>query len=200
VDRLDLMIRKSQLRSPITGVVARRHVEIGQWVRQGEAVADVVQLDPLHVRVNVPESVISRVKRGDQARVIIDALGSGERTATIDQILPEADPQSRTFAVKLLLPNEDLSVLPGFFARVVLVSQTQSAELLVPRDAVVTQQGRSHVVAVRDGAAAVVPVQLGPADGAMIAVTGELEEGEQVVTRGNEALQPGMPLTVLPSR
>src|SRR5690606_13741963 len=79
-----------------------------QWVRQGEAVADVVQLDPLFVRVNVPESVIPQLQSRGEATVIIDALGGETFTARVDQILPQADPNTRTFAVKLLLDNPEM--------------------------------------------------------------------------------------------
>src|SRR5688572_2218758 len=77
VGRLKLMIEKSTVHAPFEGVVERRHVEVGQWIKQGDPVAEVVQLDPLFVRVNVPETVISHIKIGDPATVTFDALGVG---------------------------------------------------------------------------------------------------------------------------
>lgn len=198
LERLNLLIEKSQIRAPFDGVVSRRQVEVGQWISQGDPVGALVQMDPLFVRVNVPEYVIARVKSGDQARVTIDALGGQTLSGVVEQILPEADPASRTVPVKIRLPNPELRIRPGFFARAVLVSGSD-ASLLVPRDAVVTQGGRSHVVAVREGAAVIVPVELGPTSGDRISVRGELNEGESVVIRGNESLMPGTPLQVLSS-
>ena len=190
VARLKLMIDKSQVQTPVPGVVAKRHVEVGQWVKEGDPVAEVVQLDPLWVRVNVPERVLSRLKKGDEARITIDALGGETFTGKVDQILPEADPASRTFQVKLLVPNPEGKVRPGFFARATLLSKSKS-QLVVPRDAVVQRGTSAHVVVARSGKAVVVPVKRGPAEGEMVAVTGELTEKDVVVTRGNEQLRGG---------
>ena len=197
VDRLQLMIDKSQVQAPVPGVVSKRHVEVGQWVKEGDPVADIVQLDPLWVRVNVPEGVLSRLAKGDEARITIDALGGEVFTGKVDQILPEADPASRSFQVKLILPNADGRVRPGYFARATLLSKSKS-QLVVPKDAVVQRGPASHVIAVRDGKAVLVPVKRGSTQGDMTAVAGELTETDQVVTRGNEQLRGGEPLLVPP--
>lgn len=196
VKRLELVIKKSTIASPLRGVVAGRHVEVGQWLQQGDAVADIVQLDPLFVRVPVPEAQLPSVKIGDKATVIIDALPGRTFTATVAQILPAGDPASRTFPVKLLLDNPDLIIHPGFFARAVF-SSTSDVGMVVPKDAVVYQGPAAHVVAVRDGKAVVVPVTVGPSQGGMIAVSGDLKEGDQVAIYGNEALREGQPVVVL---
>ena len=198
--RLRLLIEKSQIHSPFEGVVERRHVEVGQGITQGDPVAELVQLDPLFVRVYVPESVISKIKIGDSATVTFDALGAGDTsgvTGKIEQILPSADPSSRTFPVKILLPNPELRIWPGFFARAMITSRPQGEGFLVPRDAVVSSGGRHHVAAARGGKAVLVPVKLGTGAGDKVSVSGELNEKDLVVTRGNEALRGGEQLMVL---
>jgi RND family efflux transporter MFP subunit len=196
VARLQLMIDKSQVMTPVPGVVAKRHVEVGQWVKEGDPVAEVVQLDPLWVRVAVPEQVLALVTKGNEARVKIDALGGAIFKGTVDQILPEADPASRSFTVKLLVPNPDGKVKPGFFARATLLSKSAD-QLVVPKDAVVSRGPSAHVVVVREGKAVVVPVKRGATDGDRVAVSGALTEKDVVVTHGNEALQGGEPVMVL---
>jgi membrane fusion protein (multidrug efflux system) len=196
VDVLALQIEKSQTRSPFAGVISRRHVEVGQWVQQGDPVADLVQLDPLFVRVNVPESVIAQLQSGQEAKVRVDALEDAEFAARVEQILPEADPATRTFTVKLLLANPQFKVRPGFFARAVLVGEAPGDALAVPKDAVVTQGARSHVVAVRGGKAAIVPVERGASDARYTLVRGDLKADDKVVTRGNETLAPGQDVVV----
>jgi len=197
VDRLDAAIRKSEVRDPLgDGVVAKRYVEVGQWLKQGDPIADVVWLDPVFVRANVPEYVIAKVKKGDEARVSFDALGDKVFTGTIDQIIPTADPGSRTFPVKILLKNPDLVIRPGFFARATLTAKSESPQFVVPKDAVVNGPRGAHVVAVREGKAVVVPVKPAGAEGDKSYCTGDLKETDRVVTRGNEALHGGEPLAV----
>ncbi|MGB7159854.1 MAG: efflux RND transporter periplasmic adaptor subunit [Tepidisphaeraceae bacterium] len=196
VAMLDLLITKAQIISPIEGVVAKRYIEVGQWVKQGDPIADVVQLDPLHVRVNIPEGLIGRIKVGDGASVTIDALGGESFAGKIDQIIPAPDPSSRTFPIKILLPNPGHKIWPGFFARATITSQSQGAALLVPRDAVVTNGDKHRVIAAREGKAVSVPVTIGPGVGDKVSVTGKLTEKDVVVTRGNEALRGGEDLIV----
>jgi RND family efflux transporter MFP subunit len=197
VARLDEMIRKAEVRCPFAdGVVAKRYVEVGQWIKQGDPVADVVILDPVFVRANVPEYVIAKVKKGDEARVTFDALGAKVFTGTVDQIIPTADVNSRTFPVKILLKNPDHVIQPGFFARATVLARGDSKQFVVPKDAVIAAGEKSHVVAVRDGKAVVVPVVRVGAEAGKVAVTGALEERDTVVTRGNESLRGGEPLMV----
>jgi RND family efflux transporter MFP subunit len=192
--RLALLMDKSQTRSPLSGVIARRHVEVGQWIRQGDPVADLVQLDALWVVVGVPEAAIGEVSVGDQVTVAVDAFGGEQVTGTIEQILPEADPASRTLPIRIRLDNADGRLRPGFFVRATLSRKTAADQYLIPRDALVRTQQDAHVVAVRDGVAAVVPVQVVGASGDRVAVKGELAPGDVVVIRGNENLQGGEPL------
>jgi multidrug efflux system membrane fusion protein len=195
--RFDLLIQKAETRAPVTGVIARRHVEVGQWIRQGDAIADLVQLHPLHVAVNVPEGLIAQLKRGDELEVTIDALAGRVVTATVDQLLPEADQLSRSFPVRLLIDNENLEIRPGFFARVTIESKAGESGFVVSRDAVITSGGRSHVVVVRNATAVIVPVRANPIPGGKMSVEGELTAEDLVVVRGNESLAPGMPVMVM---
>ena len=197
VQRLDTQIRKSEVRDPRgDGIIAKRYVEVGQWVKQGDPVADVVWLDPVFVRANVPEYVIPKIKKGDSARVTFDALPQKEFTGTVDQIIPTADPASRTFPVKILLNNPDFVIRPGFFARATLLAKSETPQFVVPKDAVVSNARGAHVVAAREGKAVVLPVKPAGAEGNKAYVTGELREGDRVVTRGNEALRGGEPLMI----
>ena len=84
----------------------------------------------------------------------IDALGGVTVTGRIEQIIPAADPSSRTFPVKILLPNPELKIWPGFFARAMITSRAQGEGFLVPRDAVVTGGNVHRVIAARDGSPA----------------------------------------------
>lgn len=195
VAELQLQIEKAVIIAPFGGVVNRRFVEVGQWVRQGDPVAELVQLDPLFIRTGVPEGVVSMLKPGDEAQVTVDALG-GSFTGTIAQILPVADPASRTFPVRIQVKNENQLLRPGMFARVTFSRQDEN-QLVVPKDAVTRTEQGTHIVVADNGAAKFVPVQLGPADELNQAVTAEgLKAGDLVVVRGNEALRPGMPVQV----
>jgi len=211
-ERLDTMLAKAKTHSPLEGVISKRYVEVGQWIEKGAAVADLLQLDPLFVEVNVPEEVITRVTKGDPAQVRIDAMGQQSFEGKVDQILPQADPGSRTFRVKILLPNPEFKIWPGFFARATLTSKSEAPQFVVPRDALVTKDAQSHVVVARDvktgpaqgpmgpsttGTAVVVPVTVGRSDSRSVSIAGDLKQGDLAVTRGNESLRGGETLIIM---
>lgn len=197
VARLELVIQKSRVTAPMgKGVVAHRYVEVGQWVKQGDPIADMVWMDPVFVRTNVPESLIARVRKGDKVEITLDAVSDQTFTGVIDQILPVADPQSRTFPVKVLVANPEGTLRPGFFARATLLSSSGTPQFMVSKDALVSTPQGAHVVVARDGKAVIVPVKRGAAQGNKTAVTGELLESDQVVVRGNESLRGGEDLQI----
>jgi RND family efflux transporter MFP subunit len=211
-ERLDTMLAKAKTHSPLEGVISKRYVEVGQWIEKGAAVADLLQLDPLFVEVNVPEEVIARVAKGDPAQIRIDALGQQSFEGKVDQILPQADPGSRTFRVKILLPNPEFKIWPGFFARATLTSKSEAPQFVVPRDALVTKDAQSHVVVARDvktgpaqgpmgpsttGTAVVVQVTVGRSDSRTVSIAGDLKQGDLAVTRGNETLRGGETLIIM---
>jgi multidrug efflux pump subunit AcrA (membrane-fusion protein) len=114
----------------------------------------------------------------------------------VDQILPEADVTTRTFPVRIRVENKDQKVRPGFFATIILKQEVGEGAFVVPRDAIVLSGTDRRVVAVRDSAAVLVPVTLLGGDGQYEVVSGELKDGDVVVTRGNEMLMTGQGVIV----
>lgn len=207
VDRLSDQMKKYTIKTPFAGFVTAEHTELGQWVKQGELVAEVIALDKVHVEVFVPEQFIAFVKKGDTVTVEIPALADRLFTGEVDQIIPQADTRSRTFPVKVLVTNEILDGVPliksGMMARAHLSTGMRTESLLVPKDSLVLggQQRMVYVVVPGDekkpASVRPVPVVVGAAEGNAVAVQADLKPGDQVVIRGNERLRPGQEVTVM---
>lgn len=196
--RLETMIQKSTIRAPFDGLVARRWAEVGGWIGRGGRVAEIVQIDPLYVRIGVPETLMSDLLGVHSAEVSFDAMPGRTFEARLDKILPEADAATRTIPVRLILENDDGLLRPGFFARVVLKSSTRVGPA-VPRDAVVRRGTAAHVVAATERMTArIVPVEIVATSGNMVWIKGEIKPGDLVVTRGNESIRPDQQLIPLP--
>lgn len=196
-DRIATEIRKSKVFAPFDAHVAKRRVEVGQWVKQGDVVADLVQLDPLYVVVAVPDVIAGQIGTGDRASITLDALPGKTLEAPVTHIMPEADMASRMVRMQLTLDNKQMALRPGFLARVVFRKQSGQS-LVVPKNAVVTSAQGSHVVLANNNVAAVVPVQVLKSNASDAVIQGELKAGDLVVTRGNETLFPGATLQYTP--
>lgn len=207
VDKLADQIKKYTIKAPFDGFVVAERTEVGQWVKQGELVAEVVALNEVEVQAQVLENHIPHVRKGMQVRVEVPALPSEVLTGTVDRVVPQADLRARTFPVKIRVTNsisdEGPLLKSGMLARAMLPTGAKQRSTLVPKDALVLG-GREPVVFVvdtesdgaRSGKSRPVAVVLGVAQGRLIQVRGNVQAGQWVVVRGNERLRPGQDVAI----
>jgi RND family efflux transporter MFP subunit len=200
VNLLNDRLAKYTLKSPFAGFVVREYTEAGAWVRQGDPIAEVVDIDPIEIEVKVPEETIRFIARTEKVKVLIPAVRDEPFSGEIAQIVPEADMQSRTFPVIIRVQNSTtdpaMLIRPGMLARVPLPTYATVRGLTVPKDAVVTIGTASTVFKVVAGKAVPVTVVVKVESDDRLLIEGDLSDGDQVVSRGNERLRPGQPLII----
>lgn len=190
--------------APFDGFVAAELTEAGAWVKQGDPVAEVIEIDPVEVEVYVPESIVRFVRPGNAVEVRVEALPGETFGGRIDQLVPLGDARSRTFPVRILVDNppDDLrhALLPGMLAKVSMPSEEPKTWILVSKDALQLGGRQRTVLRVVDGKAEPVAVETGPSLESWIAVepaeAGGLKPGDDVITRGNERVRPGQPVQI----
>jgi RND family efflux transporter MFP subunit len=182
----------------VSGFITRRYTEVGQWLEQGGKVADIVDLRTVLVRIPIHEKDIGRLQIGDTATILFDAFPERPFTGTVKHIIPQADPASRTFPVKIEVVNTpDSALKAGMSARVRLRSGMTQSAVLVPKDAVVRQAANQVVFVVQEEKARMVPIKTGRAyDGLIEVLDGTLKPGDTVVVTGNETLRDQAAVTV----
>jgi RND family efflux transporter MFP subunit len=161
-------------------------------------VVELIDLDTVHVTVDVAERYIGLVKVGQEARVRVDAYPEERFQGRVFAIVPQAQHQARSFPVKIAVQNPEYVLRSGMFARADFAIGEPYMALLVPKDALVSQGGNYVVYIVRDGVANPVPVKLGDAFESLVSVEAEISAGAPVIVRGNERLFPSQPVEVLP--
>ena len=187
-------LAKTVIRSPFTGFLTEKWVEVGQWVQKGGRVAEVIELKRVLVRVPISERQISLVRAGAPARVIIDALDGRSFLGRIRNVIPKADPRSRTFPVEVELENTPrFDIKAGMFARLVLEYGEASRSVLVPKDAILLRTREAAVFVFDKGRVREVRFQPGRSVDSFFEVPrGVLKPGMRVVVKGNESLRNGM--------
>jgi RND family efflux transporter MFP subunit len=193
--------------APFDGYVTAERTEVGQWLKQGEAIAEIAQLDEVDVRASVLGDQVANIGLQTPARVDVSALPNEVFTGHVVLIVPQAEVRSRTFPVKVRVKNRIDGTGPllkaGMLARVALPIGEPRMASLVSKDALVLG-GVKPIVFVVDraskqqtqGVVRSVPVDLGVANGNLIQVTGAVKPGDAVVVRGNERLQHGQAVSV----
>lgn len=186
----------SVIRAPFEGAVAERKINVGEYANTGRALVTLVQDDPLRLRLDVPEADLARI--GINSRVVVSVAAYPGRTfeGVVRRIGASVRAQSRTLPVEAEVPNTKGELRPGFFARasVVLKGENESATV-VPQTAIGTTGSSSRVFVRAGGRVSERLVMVGRQAGDLVAVTGNVNPGDEVAVENVAALSDGAEVT-----
>jgi RND family efflux transporter MFP subunit len=186
------------LRSPISGIVTARNYDNGD-VFGVQPILTVQQLNPLKALVNVSESYFSKVTLNMPVDIQLDVYRSEVFAGNVTLIYPTIDPSTHTFGVEVTIKNNDMRVRPGMYARVTLNFGTQQS-ILVPDMAVQRQVGSNDkyvYVVENDSIAKYRKIELGQRLGDMYEILSGLQDGDQVVSAGQNRLIDGTKVEIV---
>lgn len=166
------------VRAPFAGIVAQRHVEVGEMVGPGQAIMSGISLESLRVSVDVPQSMFDPIREIGKAFVY---AGDQRIAAASLTFYPVADPVTNTFTVRVNLPDGTEGLFPGMFAKVGFIVG-EARRLLVPDSAIVRRSELTAVYVLESDRVALRQVRLGRHYDARIEILAGLAEGEQVAT------------------
>ena len=172
--------------SPVSGVVTKRNVTEGQYVKEGDVLLEVVDLNTVWVHADIFESDIPLIRTGLKVRITAPTLTGGSVQGIVDFLQPAVDPQNRTMTARIQVPNPQMRLRPGMFVQVSLEASLGGDVVSVPRSAVL-DTGKEQVVYVAkdNGVFERRSVEASIAGDEYYAVTRGIKAGERVVTRGN---------------
>jgi RND family efflux transporter MFP subunit len=185
-----------QLRAPIAGFVGVRHLDVGNTVAAGMPVIGVLDLNPVKVRVAIPESEIGKVQQGARATVSIPSLDGREFEGKVEAVGVAADPASRTYTVKITVPNPQHVLRAGMVAETRIYGSAMVNALTVPGDAVVRDaRGVTNVYVYEPTRQRVYArrVEVGAPINNEIEIRVGLNGNEQVVVAGQQNVREGSP-------
>jgi RND family efflux transporter MFP subunit len=178
--------------SPIDGYVSDRTADLGEYVSTTTKVATIVRINPLRVRIDIPEQAITSVSVGQSVSVTTSAWPDRNFSGRIARISPNVTPTSRTLTVEAEIENGNGALKPGQFATVRILQSRAAPAVLVPSRAVRTESGVSRVFVIKDGKAQERQVQLGQSEGDLVEIKNGVVENENVATSNIEQLSDGM--------
>ncbi len=207
--RAELDVEFTKVRAPITGRVSRHLVTVGNLVQGSESGAtlltSIVSLDPIHVYFDMDESIYLRNSRlwfegkrpssrdtPNPVQIMLAGETKPSREGVMDFLDNRLDAGTGTLRGRALVQNQDLSILPGQFARIRVIGSSPYEALLLPDEAVATDQARKIVFVVnKDNVVEARPVVLGPLDEGLRVVREGLRPDDRVIVAGLQRARVG---------
>ena len=205
-DSIRAVIAKKTIRAPFAGRLGIRLVNLGEVLKEGQAIVSLQSLDPIYVNFLLPQQQLAQVHRGLAVRVTIDALPGQVIEGKVTAINPEVDAATRNIRIQATIANPEERLRPGMFVNVALVLPARDKVLAIPATAVLYAPYSDSVFVVEEKNREktnqpfkVVRQQfarLGEKRGDFVSVLSGLREGEVVVSTGVFKLRNGQAVVV----
>jgi membrane fusion protein (multidrug efflux system) len=182
--------------STLDGVVNALHVDPGEFVGEGDPVADIVDAATMRVNFDVPEGDVRFLAQGQDVTVRVDAYPERRWAGRIDFVAWKADPATRTFQVRVVVDNADGHIRPGMIARGAFLRRLIEGAVTAPLFTVQDKGGERIVFVERDGAASARTVALGVIEGDRVQVLEGLEPGDRLIVAGHAEVEDGTRVNV----
>jgi RND family efflux transporter MFP subunit len=182
------------VRAPFAGLVAERVVSVGDYVTRGTKVAVVVRVDPLRIRLTVPEQFVSGISVGQRVSFMVDAYPGRTFEGTVRYVSPALDAAQRALTIEAIVRNPANELKPGLFATARIEQSDHSPGVVVPAGAVHTSAGISRIFVVSGDHAEERIVTLGQTLDGRVEIAKGVKAGERVATKNVAQLADGMPV------
>ena len=184
--------------APFNGVAGPRTFSVGHYLRIGDPVVSIVDLNALEIAFKVPEKYKQNLLPGQTVYLVVDAYPDKKFNGEIFFIDPEVSVDTRTFFVKAKVDNSDKALNPGMFARARLVTEVHENAPTVPWESVIQTESETYLYATDGKTATKYPIRLGRIiqDRAEV-LDSKLSIGQTVIVEGKYAVYDGSEIRVV---
>jgi membrane fusion protein, multidrug efflux system len=177
--------------APMAGYVSDRPADIGEYISPQQKVATIVSLNPLRVRIDVPEQSIPQIHVGESVSVSVAAYPDRSFSGHVARVSPSVTPASRTMTVEADVENPSAELKPGQFATIRVLLPQSAAAVLVPQRALRTISGATYVFVIKNGFAQQRLVQTGQTEGDLVELKSGIAADETIATSNVDQLSDG---------
>lgn len=193
-------LAKTHIRAPWAGLVGRRRVSPGAYVRPGDVITEVARVTQVKVRFSAPERYASELRAGVPVEIAAPAFPDEPFAGRLSVVDPIVDAQTRTIQLTALVQNPGRKLKPGMSANVAVTLAERPDALVVPDEAVFAEGAQNFVYVVKpDSTVARTPVSLGLRDSSRVEVAHGLTAGQRVVTAGHQKIFEGAHVMPIPA-
>lgn len=196
-DETGLKYEPVKIESPISGIVGRTLLDKGASITAQEtAVAIVLNMGQMRVKLNTTEQDTPYLRMGLKAQIQVDAYPDEIFSGEVSRVAQVLDSQTRTLPIEITIPNEDLRLKSGMFARIKIIAAYKKDVLALTQDAVVRELGVNYVFTVEGGLARKKKISLGIQEDGNIEILDGIRENDTVIVFGQQGLKDETPVEI----
>ena len=192
-----ISLNKSLIKSPMKGTVKTRFVKVGEFVRKGDRLAEILEIDRILIKVNIPEQEILQIIVGQKVDIVLYIFENKKIEGQVKKIGLEADASNRTFPVEIEVDNLERKLRPGMLARVTFTQRVDQDQVVVPRHTIMERDRGRIVYVVDNGKAFQREVSIGISQQENVQILKGLSKGEQLVVEGHTKLTDGVEINIV---
>lgn len=191
IGQAELEISRTRIEAPFAGFITQRNIDLGQTVRNMDTLFNLADFSPLQADVFLSEKDASLIKPGQPTTVFSGVETDSGLHGKVARISPVVDQSTGTVKVTVELAHGDRLFKPGAFVRVEIQTDTRAGSILIPKRAIVEEDGESFVFVAHENAVTRVKVQLGYQNGGSVEIVNGVAAGDPVVVAGQGGLKEG---------
>lgn len=189
-------LTKLEIKAPFSGIVGLRTVSVGDYVKDGQDIVNLEEIDPLKVDFRIPEIYLKQVAVGQALQITLDAFANQTFQGKVFAINPLVDTNGRSIVIRAMVKNTEARLRPGMFARVRLLFSDERDSVAVPEQSLIPVGDEQYLFKVIDGRAQRFKVDIGQRREGQVEVLKGLTAGDVVVTAGQLKLRDGVQVKI----
>ena len=193
----EISLNKSLISSPLKGTIKTRHIKVGEFVRKGDKLVEILDIDKILVKVNIPEQEILSIQVGQNVEVALYIMEKKTFLGRVKNIGLEADSSNRTFPVEILVDNKERQLRAGMLARTTFTKNVDQDQIVIPRHTILERDQGRVVYVFDDGKAFRRDITIGLSQQDQVQVVQGLNKGELIVVEGHTKLTDGEEVNVV---
>lgn len=183
-------LTNTTIKSPISGVISGKALNVGQVASQGTALAYVNDISSVYATIQIPQEKINSVEIGQEATVTVNGIDT-KYDGTVQSMDALVDTTSRVFNCKIKIDNGDKSLHPGVYAKAELLSSEKAQVITVPINALVGTEGDYSVFIDDNEKAKKQKVTIGDTDDNNVEIASGIKDGDKIICSNTGTLQDG---------
>ena len=202
VNQLEAQKSFKRVRAPFTGIITSRNIDVGSLINAGSSATNqlysIAQINKLRIFVNVPQTFVTNIKPGSEAKIIVQELSDKAITGKVTRTAGALDPATRTLLVQVEFDNPTHTYLPGMYARVKFVIKRTTRPFVIPANTlVIGSNGPTVVTVTPQHKIAIKSVSISKDNGATIELADGLKGDELLVANPNLGLREGSTVSII---